>query len=83
MSKDKISTKFIEALVKYEDCPETIFKLATTDFEKAVAVEFFLVNKKQETISTKLTYLEKIILSVFGIGVVGVLIQVIPKIFGM
>ena len=82
MSKDNISNDFMIALSEYGDCPETIFKLAKTDFEKAVAVEFFLVNKKQESVTTKLVILEKMIFAVFGVGVVGVLVAVIPKIFG-
>lgn len=82
MSKRVITEDFQEALLKYEDCPEKLFKIAKTDFEKLVAIEFFGIRKQCELIESKIKLLETLIFAVFSIGAIGVVIQIIPKLFG-
>lgn len=80
--ENKLSDDFMVALAQYHN-PETIFKMAKTDWEKAVAIEFFLVKKKYDAIVKEIEWLKWLIKSVFGIGIIGILIQTIPKFFGM
>lgn len=81
--KTEVSKEFMEAIVKYSDCPEEIFKMAKSQFERAIAVEFFKNEKEHAVIKSHLKLLEAMIVAVFGIGVIGVLINVIPKLFGV
>lgn len=78
-----IKEEFMEAVTKYADCPETIFKMAKTEWEKVVAVEFFLVAKKQERLEREIIWLKYLCKAVFGVGCIGVMIQIIPKFFGV
>ena len=59
-----------------------LFKLAKTPFEKAVAVEFFALHKKldEQTVSMKkdIDWLKWLIVSIFGITILGVLSQWYP-----
>lgn len=79
---EKLSKEFLTALYKYHN-PETIFKLANTPWEKAVAIEFYLVKTKQDQTDNEIKWLKYLVKAVFGIGVIGVVVQVIPKLFGL
>lgn len=80
--KAEVSKEFMEAIVKYGDCPEEIFKMAKSPFERAIAVEFFKNEKEHAVIKSHLKLLEVMITAVFAIGAIGLLINVIPKFFG-
>jgi hypothetical protein len=75
---------FKKLIDEYSDCPDEIFKLARTPFEKAVAVEFFALHKKldEQTSSMKkdIDWLKWLIISVFGLSILGVLSQWFPQI---
>jgi len=81
--KTKVSEEFIEVMTKFKDCPEELFKMAKSDFEKATAIEFFELHKEYAIIKDHVKMLEAMVVAVFGVGVIGVLIQVIPKFFGV
>jgi hypothetical protein len=88
MCVDAMDKEFEQLIDEFTDCPEELFKLAKTPFEKAVAVEFFALHKKldEQTISSKkdINWLKWLIVSVFGLTVLGVLSQwypIIIKIF--
>jgi len=55
MSHDKTFEEWIE---EFGDCPEELFKIAKKPFEKAVAVEFFLVHKKIDERNERFTKVE-------------------------
>jgi len=76
------SDEFMEAINEY-DCPEKIFKLAQTDFERAVAVEFFLVHKRLDKSSNDSKWLKYIVTSTFGVVVLSILSQYIPILLGL
>ena len=82
MPEDIISDDFLEAVSNFHN-PETLFKMAKTDFEKAVAIEFFMVSKHFVEQDNEIKWLKYLVKAVFGVGVLGILIEVIPKIFGM
>ena len=82
MTKEKLSKEFMTALVNYHN-PETIFKLAKTEFEKAVAIEFFLVKQRMDKQDNDVKWLKWLCRAVFGVGSIGVVIQVIPMLFGV
>jgi len=81
MPQDKLSKEFMMAIANYHN-PETIFKLAKTDWEKAVAIEFFFVKRKMDNQDNEIKWLKWLCRAVFGVGVVGVIVQVIPKLLG-
>lgn len=82
MSKEKLSKEFMMALANYHN-PETIFKMANTDWEKAVAIEFYFVKKKQDNTDNEIKWLKYLVKSVFVVGCTGIGIQVITKLFGL
>lgn len=83
MSKDNhLSDKFIEAIAQYHN-PETIFKLAKTDIEKAIAIEFYLVKFHLEKQDNDIKWLKYLVKAVFGISFIGVAFQAILKFFGL
>jgi len=68
------SKEFLEAIKKYGDCPQDIFKLAKNEYQVAVAVELFKNEKEHAITNTKLTNIEKLLYllltatSVIGFG---------------
>jgi hypothetical protein len=96
MSSDK-TEEFTTLIEQYKDCPEELFKMAKTPFEKAVAVEFFMLIKKidqsdnerkKDNIAIKkdIGWLKWLICAIFGIAILGVLSQWFPiilKLFGL
>jgi len=62
----EISPEFLEAIKKWGDCPEDIFKLAKTDFEKAVAVEFFKNEKEHSLIIERMDNVNKLVWAILG-----------------
>lgn len=79
----QVSKDFMEAMDKFKDCPEELFKMAKSDFEKATAIEFFELHKECAILKDHMKMLETMIAAVFGVGVIGLLIQIIPKFFGV
>jgi hypothetical protein len=68
-----ISPDFRKAIEELGDCPEDIFKMAKTDFEKAVAVEFFKNQEDRNIIKAKFDHLETLIKGLIGgTGLIGV-----------
>ena len=84
--------EFESLIAQYKDCPEDLFKMARTPYEKAVAIEFFMLikkmdeceaeRKKQDAVIKKdISWLKWLICAVFGIAALGVLSQWFPIIF--
>lgn len=68
-----LSPEFRLAIEELGDCPEDIFKMASTPFEKAVAVEFFKNQEDRNIIKAKFDHVEGLIKGlVAGTGVIGV-----------
>lgn len=59
------------------DCPETIFKMANTPWEKAVALEFLSNHKDREIIKEKLAMQGKLLWGILGLTALAVLAQFI------
>lgn len=77
MSEGTVSKEFLEAITKYADCPEEVFKLANTDYERAVAVELFKNAKEHSLIKNEIkhtAWLAKLILG--GTGIIGICLVV-------
>ena len=87
--------EFLERVAKAEennDCPENLVRMASTDWQKQVAIEFVLMDKKVNERNERFAKIEKDIhwvkwlaVSVFGIVVFGTLTQYwgqIQKLFG-
>lgn len=86
MSKDDIDhKKFLEAVNEHGDCPEELFKMAKTPFERMTAIEFFNIHKKIDTYRNEnkneikwLTWLTK---SVIIIGITAFVYQIVCGLF--
>lgn len=76
------SNEFMEAIAKY-DCPDKIFKLATTNFEKAVAIEFFLIHNRLDKSDNDLKWLKYLVKGTFGVVILGIIAQIIPVFLGL
>jgi len=81
MPDNAISKEFMDALNNYHN-PDTVFKMAKTDFEKAVAIEFFLITKRLDIQSTKMKHLDWLVKGIFGVTLISVLAELVPKFFG-
>jgi hypothetical protein len=81
MEKSESTKEFLEFIAKHQDCPETLFKLAKTDFEKACVIEFFELSKKFESLKKDIQWLKWMIKGVFIVSIVAVLAQVISDCF--
>jgi hypothetical protein len=68
---DEISKEFLEVINKYKDCPQKVFQLATTEFEKAVAIEFFNLKNRCDRIDTNMKWIKWLIMGLFTTIVVG------------
>lgn len=77
-SDDNVSSEFMDALKDYHN-PDTIFKLAKTDFERATAIEFFFITKRLDIQAEKLKHLNWMIIAVFGV----IVLEFISKLFGV
>lgn len=72
-NSEPIDEEFLKALKESGDCPEKIFKLAKSDFEKQVAIEFFRNSSDHKVIAEKLGNLEKLLYAILGgTGVIGI-----------
>jgi len=84
MCVNTMDKEFEELIKQYNDCPETLFKMAKTPFEREVAVEFFALHKKldEQTLTMKkdIDWCKWLIISVFGLTVLGVLSQWYPTV---
>lgn len=74
---------------KYGDCPEKLFNMAKSDFERAVAVEFFIVERNSNVRLTKvesdIAWCKYLITGVFGVSLltfIAINFQSILKFFG-
>jgi len=76
------STEFMKAIEKY-DCPDKIFKLAKTEYEKAVAVEFFLIHRRLDESDNDTKWLKYLVKAVFSVGVIGLIMQVLSSLLGL
>jgi hypothetical protein len=63
----------------YEDCPVEIYDLATTKWEKSVALGFLDVHKKLSDLNKDIQWLKYIIKTIFGILVISVIAQIILR----
>jgi len=84
MSRKKLT--FEEFMEQYGDCPEELFKMAKTPFQKAVAVEFYNIiskidehnnNRKREIAEVKkdISWCKWLTMALFGVVVLGVVAQ--------
>lgn len=76
MAKKKTLKDYVE---QYGDCPEEIFNLAKTKWQKAVAVEFFVQNKKIEKIKNDIKWLKWLISGLFSITVIAIVAEFIMR----
>ena len=65
---------------KYSDCPEKVFELAKTPWEKAVAVEFFQNSQERKELKNDIKWLKYLIQAVFGVTILVFVAEVCPKI---
>ena len=75
-----LDPEFAKAVEELGDCPAEIYKMATTDFEKAVAVEFFKNQEDRNLMKSTMKhseYLLKLILSATGLIGVGIVIKTV------
>lgn len=75
---DKI---FLNYINENKDCPEKIFNMAKTPWQKQVAVEFFNNEKFHTASETRLANLEKITFSILGVSVLSVVLYLVNNIF--
>jgi len=66
LDKKELDEYFSNHIRQSGDCPDVIFQLAQTDFERAVAIEFFNVHKKLEDVKKDIKWLKWLIISLFG-----------------
>jgi len=76
------SDEFMKAMEEY-DCPEKIFALAKTGFEKAVAIEFFLMHGRMDKSDNDMKWLKYLVKGTFAVVVLGLLAQFIPTLLGL
>ena len=78
MGKDKkVSPEFKEAILKFQDCPEDLFKMAKSDFEKATAIEFFGLFTRLEKVDKDLEWIKWLVKGIFGVTLIAVIAQII------
>jgi len=65
---------------KNGDCPDALIKMATTKWQKQVAVEFVLMDKKLASQSQELSTLKKITWGIFAATAIAAVVQVISQI---
>jgi hypothetical protein len=63
----------------YEDCPVEIYDLATTKWEKSVALGFLDIHKKLNDFSKDIEWLKYMIKGVFAVTVIAVVANLILK----
>jgi len=80
MNPDEEFKKLVE---EYKDCPEELYKMAKTKWQKLVAVEFFHLYKQLEGMEKNMKWLKWLIVAVFGTGCLGIFMQAFPKLFGL
>lgn len=87
----KQSDKLVEAspavgwkqfLEENKDCPEAVYKLAETPFQKQTAVEFFKNEADHQVIQNTLKMHEKLLIGIFGVVLLGLLADWIGPILG-
>lgn len=75
--------EFMGALLNAErngDCPETLVKMATTKWQKQVAVEFILQDRKLTHTSQRVDTIYKITWGIFILTAVASVVQVINNV---
>ena len=68
------------------DCPELLIKMARTKWQKAVAIEFVRQARDTQEVKSDLRWIKYLVVSIFGLAVLGVLSQWFPlilKAFGL
>lgn len=70
--KDK---EFIELFNEAQDCPEKIIKMAKTQFQKAVAVEFTIQDNRMRVMENNINWIKKISWGIFATVILGTLGQ--------
>jgi len=78
---NKISDNFMEAVANYHN-PHTLFEMAKTDWEKVVALQFINQDQKIQQCNNDIKWLQWLVKGVFAIGIIGLLMDVIPRFFG-
>lgn len=68
---------------KNGDCPETLVKMATTKWQKQVAVEFVLMDKRvikeKAQRDTEMKFMKRIMWAIFGVTVLAWMSQLVPQ----
>jgi len=76
--QDNTFMKFVE---KNKDCPEKIFQMAKTPWQKQVAVEFFNNEKFHVICENKISNLEKISFGILSVSVLSVVLYLVNNVF--
>lgn len=74
---DKEFMKMLGETCKGEHCPEDLVKMAKSRWQKQVAVEFVLFDKRINSQAHKLSTIYKITWGIFSLVAVGAVMQVI------
>ena len=72
--------KFEDYIKEHGDCPEEIFDLAKTKWQKAVAVEFFVQNKKMEEMKNDIKWLKRLVTGMFSVTVIALVAEFVLKV---
>ena len=72
--------EFLKMINDAEDCPDTLIKMAETSWQKEVAVEFVLQDKKINAQGHDIEVLKKITWGIFTLTAVACAVQVINAI---
>lgn len=78
---EKLSEEFLAALVNYHN-PETIFKMAKTEWEKSVAIEFYLLKNEIKDNANEVKWLKWITKSIFAVTVLALIVNLM-NVFGL
>ena len=76
---DTVDKEFEELIKEYDDCPEELFKLAKTSFEKGVVVEFFKTHEKIDNVKKDIGWLKWMIKGIFGVTLLAIVAQIILR----
>lgn len=77
--------EFLKMVAEDTDCPEKLVEMADTPWQKQVAVEFVLQDRKitklEETLNSNMAWVRKISLAVFGVVVLSALTPYMSPLF--
>lgn len=84
MTKDKDILNELKDFLKHNggDCPTDLIGKAKTKWQKSVAIEFVKLYKDILEIKTEQKWLKWLIVSVFGVTILGLLSQWMPILLG-